>query len=462
MKTGDTIAAIATPLGTGGISIVKISGPEAVVAAATVFRARNPRRRLSELPSQRMVYGYIYDPGRDGVIDEVLVSILKGPHSYTGEDVVEINCHGGTMVSASVMDLLLARGVRLAEPGEFTRRAFLNGRIDLTQAEGTIDLIEAKTRRAARLGSRMLRHGVGEAVAGLRDRTLEIRSRIEAAIDFCEEEEIGESPDRIRDMLRRDLIPVVEKLLKGHAEGHFLRHGMRIALAGKPNVGKSSLMNALLRRNRVIVTEHPGTTRDTIEEGVALDGLPVLLSDTAGLRKAGDPVERIGQQMAKEAIAAADLVLMIIDASRPIDAVDYDILGHIGDRPYVLVRNKIDLVPEASERSGGGIPHQDGCVDISALYDEGIETLKQHLIRFAGVEGTAESDGCPPNQRQKALLGKALSALEAAVDPEVGSVALELMAVDLKDCERYFNQILGVDVEADVLDSIFSRFCIGK
>lgn len=461
MDTGDTIAAVATPVGTGGIAIVKISGAEAVDTAMALFRPRTPGRRLDEQASQSMLYGHLVDPERERVVDEVLVSILRGPHSYTGEDVVEINCHGGMVVTETILELVLARGARLAEPGEFTRRAFLNGRIDLTQAEGILDLIEAKTQRAARLGSRMLEHGVGEIVRRLKERTMDIRSRIEAAIDFGEEDGTAFSPGRVHAMLRAEVMPAVEKLLEGHAEGRLLRHGMRVALAGKPNVGKSSLMNLLLRRNRAIVTEYPGTTRDTIEEGVAIDGLPILLNDTAGLREAEDPVEQIGQKRAKEAIAAADFVLMIIDASRPIDTSDNDILALIEDRPYLLVRNKVDLVPEESRRSGAELPHPYGRVDISALYEQGLEALKQRIVGFAGVDGAGESDGCMPNQRQKQLLTKAYSALQSAVAPEGGGGALELMAVDLKDCEGYFNQILG-DVAVDVLDTIFGRFCIGK
>ena len=462
MDVGDTIAAVATPLGTGGISIIKISGPEALGAAMALFRPHNPRRRLDERPSQSMVYGHVVDPERGRLVDEVLVSILRGPHSYTGQDVVEINCHGGTVVTQTVLELLLARGVRLAEAGEFTRRAFLNGRIDLTQAEGTLDLIEAKTQRAARMGSRMLHHGVGERVGRLRDRVLEIRARIEAAIDFGEEDDTRLAPRSLRELIRTEMIPVVEKLLEGYAEGRLLRHGMRVALAGKPNVGKSSLMNVLLRRNRAIVTEYPGTTRDTLEEGLVINGLPILLNDTAGLGVTQDPVEEMGQTRAKEVIADADLVLMIIDASRPTDSMEDDILALIADRPYILVRNKVDLVPEVGKRSGRGLPHPNGRLDISARYEHGIEALKHRIIELAGVEGCTESDGCMPNQRQKILLTEALCLLKSAGDPEEGGSALELMAVDLKDCERYFNQILGVDVNADVLDTIFSRFCIGK
>lgn len=462
MINGDTIAAIATPFGTGGISIVKVSGPDAISAVAQIFRARHPGRQLDRLASQRIAYGHIRDPLQEVPIDEVLVSVLRSPRSYTGEDVVEVNCHGGVMVTGAVMDLLLARGVRCAEPGEFTRRAFLNGRIDLTQAEGTIDLIEAKTRRAALMGSRMLNWGIGERIARLREEVTHLRARIEAAIDFCEEDDTDTTPGAVRDAIRRDILPDVQQLLDGCREGRLLRHGIKVILAGKPNVGKSSLMNRLLRKNRVIVTEYPGTTRDIVEEGLEMAGFPVMLSDTAGLRRPGDPVERLGQQKTQEAIAAADLVLLMVDASQRTDDEDREILAAIGDRPYLLVRNKIDLVGEGDDRTRIEMPPGIGQVALSALHGDGVEGLKEHIIRFARRGHNDESHALQPNQRHKALLSEASHLLNSIAESGDGGDGLELIAVDLKDCERYFGQILGIDLEPDVLDAIFNRFCIGK
>jgi len=459
---GDTIAAIATPLGTGGISIVKVSGPQAIDAVAQIFRARDPRRQLQRLGSQRIAYGHICDRDQETPIDEVLVSVLRGPRSYTGEDVVEVNCHGGVMVTGAVMDLLQALGVRCAEPGEFTRRAFLNGRIDLTQAEATIDIIEAKTRRAALMGSRLLNCGLGEHIARLRDEVKLLRTRIEAAIDFCEEDDTAITPEAVRNTIRRNIIPDVQQLLDGYREGRLLRHGIQVVLAGKPNVGKSSLMNCLLRQNRVIVTEYPGTTRDIVAEGLDIGGFPVMLRDTAGLGRPGDPVERLGQQKTREAIEDADLVLLMIDASQSTDDADRDILASIGERPYLLVQNKIDLVKGEGDRPRVDLPSGIGCVAISALYGHGVEHLKEHIVRFAGMDDGAASYPLQPNQRQKALLSKARRVLNYTAEPTRIGDALELVAVDLKDCERYLGRILGIDIDPDVLDDIFNRFCIGK
>lgn len=458
----ETIAAIATPLGTGGISIVKISGPDAVAAVVPLFRPRNPQRILPHLPSQTMIYGHIHHPDNGYLIDEVLLTILKGPRSFTGEDIVEINCHGGLQVTTAILDILLQSGLRLAEPGEFTRRAFLNGRIDLTQVEGTIDLIHARTRRAARLGSQMMAHGIGVEIRRLADIVVELRAIIEAAIDFGDDIE-GAAPDlSLRDRITSELRLPVENLVRQYHDGRLLREGLRVVLAGKPNVGKSSLMNQLLNHERAIVTDVPGTTRDTIEESIQINGIPIRICDTAGLRYSDDPLERMGQQRAQMAIDAADLILLMIDGSQPLDADDRQLIESLAQRSYVVVRNKIDLVSGADLPTLPDDTPSGEYLDISALDGTGIQRLKKRLLEAAGVDERAEAEACLPNTRQRELLKKALAVLTSAVDPVMGSESLDTMAMDLLDCQRYFNQILGIDVEQDVLDDIFARFCIGK
>ena len=458
----ETIAAIATPLGTGGISIVKISGPDAVAAVVPLFRPRNPQRKLQQLPTQTMIYGHIHDPDNGLLIDEVLLTILKEPRSYTGEDIVEINCHGGLQVTTAILDLLLQSGMRLAEPGEFTRRAFMNGRIDLTQVEGTIDLIHARTRRAARLGSQMMAHGIGVEIRRLADIVIELRALIEAAIDFGDDIE-GAAPDMsLRDRITSALRLPVENLLRHYHDGRLLREGLRVVLAGKPNVGKSSLMNQLLNHERAIVTDVPGTTRDTIEESIQIDGIPIRICDTAGLRSSDDPLERMGQQRAQMAIDTADLILLMIDGSQPLDDNDRHLLGRLAHRSYVVVRNKIDLVSDADMLTVLDQTPLGGYLYISALNGTGMQRLKKRLLEAAGVDERAEAEACLPNTRQRELLKRALAVLNSAVEPVMGSESLDTMAMDLQDCQRYFNQILGIDVEKDVLDDIFARFCIGK
>jgi tRNA modification GTPase len=458
----DTIAAIATPIGTGGISIIKVSGPEAVASVASIFRPRHPHRIIQKVASQNMIYGHIVDGPQGGVIDEVLVAVLRGPHSFTGEDVVEINCHGGRQVTQAILQILLEGGLRLADPGEFTRRAFLNGRIDLTQVEGTIDLINAQSRRAARLGSYLIDDGLGRPLRKMRSIVMETRAQIEAAIDFCDEDETEISADSIKMGLQRDLLPALNTLIDAFTAGDRVRHGLRIVLAGKPNVGKSSLMNQLLGRERVIVTQVPGTTRDAVEESFEIEGLPIVLTDTAGLRDSDDPIERIGQEKAHRAIKGADLVLLMIDASQPLDDADLGLVRKLKNDPCLIVRNKVDLIPDPEQRATLEEEPNDGYIDISALHGQGLDGLKESILATAGLDRRDEADGCIPNLRQKDLLVKARRALSNILDMPSGRAALETMAIDIKDCERYFNQILGDDVEPDVLDAIFQRFCIGK
>ena len=458
----DTIAAIATPLGTGGISIIKISGPDAVGSVVPIFRPRNPKRSPLQLPSQTMVYGHIHDISSGDLVDDVLLTILRAPRSYTGEDIVEINCHGGRQVTTAILDMLLQSGIRLAEPGEFTRRAFLNGRMDLTQVEGTIDLILARTRRAARLGSQMIAHGIGDEIRRLRAIVIELRALIEAGIEFGDEIEIEGPLDNIKTQINEQLIVPVKKLVSQYEDGRLLRDGLRVVLAGKPNVGKSSLLNQPLEQDRAIVRDVPGTTRDTIEEGIEIDGIPILICDTAGLAESDDPIERMGQKRTQVAIGNADLVLLMIDGSQPLDDNDRDLIAFLGDRAHIVLRNKIDLVSGNRHPTALDETPLEGYLDISALYGQGVGALKKRLLEAASVDQRAEADACLPNLRQKMLLTRALAVLSGAIAQSGEDIDVDMAAIDLRDCESYFNQILGDGVEQDVLDEIFNRFCIGK
>lgn len=462
MTHPDTIAAIATPLGIGGISIIKISGPEAIASVVPLFKPKNSQRALHQLPSQTMIYGHIHDTDSGDLIDEVLLSILRAPRSFTGEDVVEINCHGGVQVTKAVLEMLLKHGLRLAEPGEFTRRAFLNGRIDLTQVEGTIDLIHARTKRAARLGSQMIARGIGSEIQRLLDIVIETRAMAEAAIDFGDDIETDRPADSVRMKIIDEVIPAIEKLVTNYQGGRLLREGLRVVLAGKPNVGKSSLMNQLLDENRVIVTDVPGTTRDTVEEGIEIEGIPIRICDTAGLARSKDPIERLGQQRTMEAIEHADLILFMIDASQPLDESDDYLEKLLGQRDFLVLRNKMDLVKDAIRPTTLRKMTAQGYLDISALYGKGMSALKKRLLAVAGVDHGAEANAFMPNLRQKTLLLSALAVLSEAVEHNPVLNDIDTLAMDLRECEKQFNQILGNDVEQDVLDTIFERFCIGK
>lgn len=462
MTHSDTIAAIATPLGIGGISIIKISGPEAVASVVPLFQPKNSQRALHQLASQTMIYGHIHDDDNGDLIDEVLLSILRSPRSFTGEDVVEINCHGGIQVTMAVLEMLLKRGVRLAEPGEFTRRAFMNGRIDLTQVEGTIDLIHARTKRAARLGSQMIASGIGAEIQRLLDIVIETRAMAEATIDFCDDMETELPTESLKMKIIEEVIPALEKLVANYQGGRLLREGLRVVLAGKPNVGKSSLMNQLLDQDRVLVTDVPGTTRDTVEEGIEIEGIPIRICDTAGLARSKDPIERLGQQRTMGAIENADIILFMIDASQPLDESDCYLEKMLEQRDPLVLRNKIDLVADTIQPTTLDKTPAQGYLDISALYGKGMKALKKRLLAAAGVDQSAEANAFLPNLRQKTLLFNALAVLSEALEHTPVLDNIDTLAMDLAECERLFNQVLGNDVEQDVLDTIFERFCIGK
>ena len=471
-----TIAAIATPSGRGGIGIIKLSGPRAVAIATLLFQpvANGPETAASGIPasaetdpgrwkSGHLYYGHIVDPDSCRVIDEVLLSAMRAPRSYTREDVVEINAHGGRQVVNIILELVLKHGARLAEPGEFTKRAFLNGRIDLTQAEAVMDVISARTDAFLHMAAAQVHGKMKQTVQSMRKHLIDQLTRTEAAIDFPDDvPETIEPSVAIAGMNARVIQPL-QALIRQHDEGRFIRDGLKIAVVGRPNVGKSSLLNCLVQKERAIVTAVPGTTRDTIEETINLGGFPVILVDCAGLHETEDPIERIGARKTAEAIADADLVLFVVEAQRPLDGDDVAIFEHIRHKPAIIVINKIDLVdgPFAGDIPGDWFP--ENRVSTSALFDRGIEALKKQIIKTAfGKHPIEIDDAIIPTLRQKRLLEDSLQAALAIVRELEGDVAVELMAIHLQEAVDFLGQILGTSVKVDVLEEIFSRFCIGK
>jgi tRNA modification GTPase len=454
----DTIAAVATPRGAGGIAIIKISGPRAAAILGQIFI---PARQPAPVRGRRGIrYGHIVHPD-EGMIDEVLVTVMPAPHSYTTEDVVEINCHGGAVVSREVLDLVLRQGARMAEPGEFTRRAFLGGRINLTQAEAVIDLINAKTRRATRAGMQQLMHGVDAEVAALQAQILDCLAETEAYIDFDDDIEEALSVASTGERINAHILPKIQSLIDTYREGRLLNEGLRIVIAGRPNVGKSSLVNLLLNQERVIVTATPGTTRDTIEEMIALEGAPVVITDTAGIHASNDPIESMGIQKSEEAIRRADLVLFVMDATMAVQAGDYEIFNKIKDKEYIVVLNKVDLCggrPPAPPLSGLPSAH---AVPMSALTGAGLPDLKKRIAARMGLSDPEDS-AVWVNLRQRKLLETACGHLERAAKFLVREADAELAVVELQDAQARFLEILGQNVAPDVLDHIFQRFCIGK
>ena len=463
-----TIAAIASPAGTGGISIVKISGPQALAIASTLFRG-NPAAAADAAPgsgfhSHHLHYGHIIDPASGQTVDEVLLSVMKAPQSYTREDVVEINSHGSPAAVQAILELVLRNGARLAEPGEFTRRAFLNGRIDLTQVEAVSDLINARSARALEISAAQMRGALREEILAVRGCCVELLARIEAAIDFPEDMDETLDGKALRLDLHNRVIRPVQRLIQMYVDGRVVREGLTVAIVGRANVGKSSLMNRLLGRERAIVTPFPGTTRDAIEDVLVIGGVPVSLWDTAGLQEPGNPVESIGMQKTLERTEQADLILLVVEAHKPLSEDDFRIFDRVRSKAVVLVLNKIDLVAGGSVKSQ--LPPewpQSCCVATSALKGLGLEELRAMIIQSAWAENALDGAGSiMPNLRQKKILERCIVAAEEAEGCLASGGTPELVAIHLRENVDLLDEILGSRVKTDILESIFSRFCIGK
>jgi tRNA modification GTPase len=452
----ETIAAIATPPGEGAIGIVRLSGSRAIaIASARFVSSQGADIRAS---GRRVFHGEFRDG--DGTIDEVLVHVMRAPHSYTREDVVEINCHGGSGPVYGVLEAVLALGARLAEPGEFTKRAFLNGRIDLVQAEAVIDRIRAGTRAALRAAAAAAGGALSCAIREMQEALAGALARVEASVDFPEEDLPELVDDALRDALR-GVHARIGSLLDTARAGRLYREGARIAIAGRPNVGKSSLFNALVRDARAIVTAHPGTTRDRLEEIITIRGIPVRLSDTAGLRHTADEVERIGIDVAWETLQTADAVLFVADASQPVTGEDETLAGDVGelDVPAVLVLNKIDLAPGTPPPSAAA-PFVASCA-VSALTGEGLQALEDTLgDLILGDASISPEQSMVTRIHQRDSLRRASEALARLLDNFNASP--EFLSIDLRDALDALGEVTGETTSEDVLDRVFSSFCIGK
>jgi len=456
MYIRDTIAAICTPLGEGGIGVIRISGDLAEKIGDTIF-SRKPNGGFQ---SHRFYYGEIIDPGDGAPLDEALVVFMQAPRSYTREDVLEIQCHGGYLVVQRVLGQVLRQGARLASPGEFTRRAFLNGRIDLVQAEAVIDVIRGKTEAALALAQHQRTGLLSLKIAEIRADVIRALALVEAYIDFPEEEVDSADSEELNRLVAEALNNNVA-ILDGFSEGRALREGVSVVIAGKPNVGKSSLLNTLLKEKRAIVTAIPGTTRDVIEEVVNIRGLPVRVLDTAGICETDDPIEREGVRLALEKIPQADLILFVLDASRQLDSDDLFIERELAGKNIIVVLNKSDL-PDACELSGSLAAHER--VRISTLNDSGIESL-HHSIQTFFLHGRAVDSReyvALSNVRQRDALEKCRGSLLRFTTDNGAGYGLELLAVDLREALNALGEVTGETTPDEVLDIIFQRFCIGK
>ena len=456
MYEEDTISAVATAAGDGGVAIIRISGPDAERIALEIFVPAQAGR--SDFESHHLYYGIIRDPKRDQVLDQVLLAIMRKPQSYTGEDVVEIHCHGGSFLVRQILSLVLLHGARHAEPGEFTKRAFLNGRIDLAQAEGVLELIRAQTDKGLELAVQQTSGELSKWVHHLREELLDNLVEIEAAIDFPEEEiELLQRQDLARKI--GALKAKLDEIIASYEWGQLFREGARVCICGRPNVGKSSLLNALLGHDRVIVTPVAGTTRDIIEESVNLAGLPVVLWDTAGIRDTADEIEKIGVDRSRQHVEKADALLILLDGSEELTDEDRQLLGAAGGRKALIVINKSDLPPRLmdDEVAKGAIP----VLHISARTSEGIPELR-HRLRALLLGSNIEPPIILSNLRHRNALAVSARALEHARASLLDSWAPEFVAVDLNEAREGLEEIIGVIQNDDILERIFSNFCIGK
>lgn len=460
MLYDDTIVAIATPPGEGGVAMVRLSGNNALPIARAIFRPRTPE----PLRSHHVRYGHVVDPSDGRVVDEVLAVWMQAPRSFTREDVVELSGHGGTLVVQEVLGLALAAGARLAQPGEFTMRAFLNGRIDLTQAEAVLDIIQAQTGTGLALARAQLGGWLSREVRHIRASLLKVLAYVTVTIDFPEDEVDPQDP---APALTAGL-HAVEHLLATADQGIRYRQGARVVLLGRPNVGKSSLLNALLRTNRAIVTPIPGTTRDTLEETANLGGVPVVLIDTAGINESTDPIEQLGVERSREALAISDLALLVFDIHEPFTSEDVQIAELTLEKPTLVVWNKADLEPAPPLLPSlpplpVAHPHLLGMVATSARTGAGVEDLVQTMVR--GLIGGGVAPGgahLVTNPRHREVLARAAAGLRAAVEGQAAGIPPDLLAGDLTTALNALGEITGETMTDDLLDTIFSRFCIGK
>ena len=455
MTDEKTIAGIATSASLTSISVIRISGAKALEVTDQIFRGINGRELINIRPFS-IRYGHILEDDQH-FIDEVLVSYFSGPKSYTGEDVVEISCHGGPLPVRRILEKILEQGVRLAEPGEFTKRAFLNGRIDLSQAEAVMDIIQSRTDAALRSANDQSRGKLSARIGELRDELMNVMAKIEVTLDFPDDELDRTSDLKLADELA-DIGGQINELLATADKGKLLREGINVVIAGKPNVGKSSLLNALLEEQRAIVTEIPGTTRDIIEEYINLEGIPLRLTDTAGIRETTDIVESMGVAKSRESISNADLIILVLDLSRHLSPEDFELLEQTADRKRIILLNKEDL-PRIAE-----VPEtvrQEATV-ISALNNYGLDELKNRIQEIAAGDTAGFDETMVTATRHKEALLKAGSALDEAIEAIRAGIPMDLITIDVNSAWSALGEITGDTLQDDLVDRIFSGFCIGK
>lgn len=455
----DTIAAISTPPGEGGISIVRVSGNTALDVAEKIFKGKD----LHTVKSHTINYGHIVNPKTKHTVDEVMVSVMLAPKTYTCEDVVEINCHGGIVPTNDILQLLLSNGARMAKPGEFTERAFLNGRVDLSQAEAVMDLIRAKTDRSMKVALNQLDGDLSHLIKNLRQDILDVLAQVEVNIDYPEYDDVETMTSKL---LREKAVEVkaqIKQLLQTAQEGKILRDGLATAIVGHPNVGKSSLLNRMLHEDKAIVTDVAGTTRDVLEECVNVRGVPLKLVDTAGIRETNDKVEKIGVERSRKAIKTADLVLLVLDSSNPLSDEDRQLIKVTDEAKRIIILNKTDLPMQLDTDELFNLVPEDQVIRTSATEGVGLDDLKEKISKlfFGGIESNQNSV-IVTNARHIGLLNQAEEALDSVLQGLKDGMPVDLVQIDMTRCWEFLGEITGDSYQDELLDQLFSQFCLGK
>ncbi|WP_031927020.1 tRNA uridine-5-carboxymethylaminomethyl(34) synthesis GTPase MnmE [Staphylococcus aureus] len=456
----DTITSISTPMGEGAIGIVRLSGPQAVEIADKLYKGKH---LLNDVPSHTINYGYIIDPESKEVVEEVMVSVLRAPKTFTREDIIEINCHGGILTINRVLELTMTYGARMAEPGEFTKRAFLNGRIDLSQAEAVMDFIRSKTDRASKVAMNQIEGRLSDLIKKQRQSILEILAQVEVNIDYPEYDDVEDATTEFLLEQSKEIKQEINRLLDTGAQGKIMREGLSTVIVGKPNVGKSSMLNNLIQDNKAIVTEVAGTTRDVLEEYVNVRGVPLRLVDTAGIRETEDIVEKIGVERSRKALSQADLILFVLNNNEALTQEDYTLYEVVKNEDVIVIVNKMDLEQNIDINEFKDMIGDTPLIQTSMLKQEGIDELEiQIRDLFFGGEVQNQDMTYVSNSRHISLLKQARQTIQDAIDAAESGVPMDMVQIDLTRTWEILGEIIGETASDELIDQLFSQFCLGK